>query len=68
MDAKTKATLEELLRLSEKDRRETAEELFSSLPHVDPDDELLEELERRWEEVQSGKAEMLPESAWRQRL
>jgi putative addiction module component (TIGR02574 family) len=63
--------LAEALRLSEEDRGDLAEELLDSLgPDPFEGDEAVweEELRRRLEEVNSGKAEMIPWSEVRRHL
>lgn len=68
MSAHLKSKLSELLQLSEKERLMLAKELISSVPGTHPDDELWEELERRWKEVESGKVKPLPVSIWKKEL
>jgi putative addiction module component (TIGR02574 family) len=55
--------LEELLSLPVRERRKLSEKLFSSLPESNAvtgeDKETIKMLDKRWEEIKSGKAKLL---------
>ncbi len=64
--------IDELLLLPVRERRKISEKLFSSLPESNSltgeDKETIKMLDKRWEEVKSGKAKLLIAAQLRERI
>jgi putative addiction module component (TIGR02574 family) len=64
--------IEELLLLPVRKRRKISEKLFSSLPEsnavTDEDKATIKMLDKRWDEIKSGKAKLLTPAQLRERI